>query len=148
MKIHWRRILPVFGVLLFSFGSYESLAHLPSTRGRYLWWSSIRLDSDPSNKRDSSQKPVCKQNSDGSVDCVSTEPMTMCVYPGWLARSLFLTSLPAFLLGVGIVGGLGRLGVSQVWSFMISMPLLISLWFYFVGSLLDRWRSKRQQTGN
>lgn len=143
MRIHWRLILPVFGLLLFSFGSYESFAHLPSTRGRYFWWSSIRLDRDPSNKRYSSEKPVCTQNPDGSVDCVSTEPMTICIYPGWLARCLFLTALPAFLLGVGIVGGLGRVGISQVGSFMISMPLLISAWFYFIGGLLDRWRTKK-----
>jgi len=146
MRTHWRLILPALGLLLFSFGSYES--HLLSTHGRYVWWSSIRLDSDPSNKRYLSEMPRCKQNPDGSVDCVSTEPMTMCIYPGWLARILFLTALPAFLLGVAITGGLGRVGVSQVWSFMISTPLLISSWFYFVGFLVDRYRSKSQQAGS
>lgn len=145
MRIHWRLILPAFGLLLFAFGSYESFAHPPSNHGRYLWWSSIQLDRDPLNKRYSPEKPACKQNPDGSVDCVSTEPMTICVYPGWLARSLFVTALPAFFLGAGIVGGLGGVGINQVWTFMVSMPLLIFSWFYFVGSLLDRRRSKRGQ---
>src|SRR4051812_12362825 len=145
MRVGWRLILPVFGLLLFALGSYEAFANLPSNHGRYLWWSSIRLDSDPLNKRYSSEKPVCTQNPDGSVDCVWTEPMTMCVYPGWLARFLFVTALPAFLIGAGIVGGLGRVGINQVWGFMGSMPLLIFSWFYFIGWLLDRRRSKREQ---
>jgi hypothetical protein len=44
----------------------------------------------------------------------------------------------AFLVGVGIVHGLARVGISEVTSFMVSMPLLIFAWFYFVGWLLDR----------
>jgi hypothetical protein len=56
---------------------------------------------------------------------------------------LILTALPAFLLGAGLVGGLGRIGFSQVWVFMISMPSLVSAWFYFIGWLLDRRRMKR-----
>ena len=144
MRIRSRFILPIFGLLLFAFGSYEAFAHLPSNHGRYLWWSSIKLDTDPLSKRYSPEMPVCKRNQDGSVDCVLTEPMTICVYPGWLATCLFVTALPAFLLGAGIVGGLGRVGINQVWGFMVSMPLLIFSWFYFVGLLLDRRCSKHE----
>ena len=140
----WRLILPVVGLLLFSFGSYESFGHRVFPQGRYFWWSSIRLDSDPLNKRFPSEQLLCRKNRDGSVDCVTVEPMAVYVDPGWLARCLFFAALPAFLLGAGIIGGLGRLGVSQVWSFMISMPLLISAWFSFVGWLLDRRRARRQ----
>lgn len=75
---------------------------------------------------------------------MATEPMDVWVDPGWLARCHVLSALPAFVVGVGIVRGLGRLGVSEVISFMISMPLLIFAWFYFVGWLLDRWRQKRR----
>jgi hypothetical protein len=73
---------------------------------------------------------------------MATDPLEVWVEPGWLARFLMLSALPAFLVGLGIVHGLSRVGVSQVSSFMISMPLLILAWFYFVGWLLDR-RTRR-----
>ena len=143
MRIRWRVILPILGLLLFSFGSYESFAHRSFPQSRYFWWSSIRLDSDPLNKKYQRRERSCRNNPDGSTGTL-IEPMTFCVYPGWLARILFLTSLPAFLLGIGVAGGLGRIGVSQVWSFMIFTPLLILAWFYFVGWLLERRRLKGQ----
>jgi hypothetical protein len=52
------------------------------------------------------------------------------------------SALPAFLLGWFIVDDLAIWGVSQVWSFMVSMPLLISAWFYFLGWLVERRRRK------
>jgi hypothetical protein len=54
-----------------------------------------------------------------------------------------LSAFPAFVFGGVIVRSLGRLGISEVSSFMVLMPLLISAWFYFVGWLVDRWRFKR-----
>jgi len=54
-----------------------------------------------------------------------------------------LSALPAFIAGLVIVTVLGRFGVSQVSSFMVSMPLLLGTWYYFVGWLIDRRRSKR-----
>ena len=56
-----------------------------------------------------------------------------------------LSALPAFVVGTAVVRGLAGLGVSEVWSFMIVMPLLILAWFYFVGWLTDRWVHKRSQ---
>jgi hypothetical protein len=56
-----------------------------------------------------------------------------------------LSALPAFVIGLFITFGLGRFGISEVLSYMISMPLLISAWFYFVGWLVDRWRFKRSR---
>jgi hypothetical protein len=63
-------------------------------------------------------------------------------HPGGVERSFVISALPAFIVGTLIVFGLGRLGISEVSSFMISMPLLTSAWFYFVGWLIDRWRLK------
>jgi hypothetical protein len=57
-----------------------------------------------------------------------------------------LTALPAFAAGGVLVRGLGRLGVSQVSTFMVLMPLLIFTWYYFIGRLVDRWRDKRTLT--
>ena len=57
-----------------------------------------------------------------------------------------LSDLPAFLVGTLIVFGLGgKFGVSEVSSFMVTMPLLTFVWFYAVGWLIDRWRFKRSQ---
>jgi len=54
-----------------------------------------------------------------------------------------LSALPAFIASLVIVTVLGRFGVSQVASFMVSMPLLLAAWYYFVGWRIDRRRSKR-----
>jgi len=56
-----------------------------------------------------------------------------------------LSALPAFVVGRAVVSGLARLGVSEVWSFAILMPVLVVAWFYFVGWLIDRWLHKWSQ---
>lgn len=63
--------------------------------------------------------------------------------PGPLPRLLVLSALPAFVVGAVVVESLGRLGINEVISFMILMPLLICGWFYFLGWFIDRWRYKR-----
>ena len=60
---------------------------------------------------------------------------------------LGVTLRPAFVLGGFIVGGLGKLGINQVPSFMFVMPVLIFAWYYFMGWLFDRWIRKRSQAG-
>jgi len=37
---------------------------------------------------------------------------------------------------------MARLGVSELASFMSTMPALMLGWFYLVGWLLDRWQHK------
>jgi hypothetical protein len=54
-----------------------------------------------------------------------------------------LLSLPVFVVVAVVVFGLGRLGLNKIWSFMFATPLLLSVWYYFVGMLIDRWRNKR-----
>ena len=144
MRIRWRVALPLFGLMLFAFGTYASFGpgRIPDRTGRYFWWSSLRLDSDPLNRHFRSVTGApCK---DSTENCLATDPIYVWVDPGWLAKCLILSALPAFLVGAGIVRSLARVGVSEVTSFMISMPLLIFAWFYFVGWLLDRWRQKRR----
>jgi hypothetical protein len=51
--------------------------------------------------------------------------------------------IPAFVVGAAIVSGLARLGVSEVSTFILSIPVLIFAWFYFVCRLVDLWRYKR-----
>jgi len=60
-------------------------------------------------------------------------------------ESLMLLALPAFVLGAISVSVLGHLGVNEVWSFMLLMPLFVFAWFYFVGWLVDRWVRKRRE---
>jgi len=148
----WRIAVPLIGLIMFALITLQSViesrqfnkqAGFNNGHGRYFWWSSIRLDSDPLNKRALFAKPVCMENSKGSEDCEVLEPLGIWIDPSWLVKGLILTALPAFLLGAGLVGGLGRIGFSQVWVFMISMPSLVSAWFYFIGWLLDRRRLKR-----
>jgi hypothetical protein len=64
------------------------------------------------------------------------------VVDGLLARALILSAIPAFFLGQLIAAELGRLGVSEVLTFMVLMPLLIVGWFYFLGRLIDSWGRK------
>jgi hypothetical protein len=65
------------------------------------------------------------------------------VDPGWAEKTLVVSAFPAFVVGAAIVGGLARLGMSEVSTFPVSVPVLIFAWFYFVGWLVDRWRYKR-----
>jgi hypothetical protein len=56
------------------------------------------------------------------------------VHPGLLERVLVVTALPAFFVGILMVVSLGSIGISQVSSFMVSIPLLIVVWV-FLGRL-------------
>lgn len=136
--------MPLIGLALFAFGTYESFGpgRFRDNTGRYFWWSSFRLDSEPLSRHSRSVTAApCK---DSTENCLATDPIYVWVDPGWLAKCLILSAAPAFLVGEGIVHSLSRSGVSEVISFMISMPLLIFAWFYFVGWFLDRWRQKRR----
>jgi hypothetical protein len=132
--------LPIMGLCLFSWitwSSYETNVHRLQN-SRYFWWSSVRLDRDPLKKHP--QPPSGRKV--GEADEVGWDPEFIWVEPGIPARLLVLIAIPAFLVGSLVVNGLGQLGISQVWSFMIIMPILISGWLFFAGWLMDRWRSK------
>src|SRR5260370_33289498 len=122
MRMRWRLVLPVVGLFLFASETYQSVRmnregqHSPS---RYFWWSSIRLDSDPLDRRPRVAAP-CKE---GDESCVSWDLRYIHVDPGWLTMLFMLSGLPAFAVGKIIVASLGRLGISQIWSFMILVPL-------------------------
>lgn len=71
--------------------------------------------------------------------------MYIWVDPGWLEKALVISALPAFFLGAVFVRELARLGVSELASFMSTMPALIlggSIWsagFSIAGSRNDRF---------
>jgi hypothetical protein len=145
MSLQSRVVLPVVGLIVFmgiSYNSYRAGREGNSAIGRFRVWSTIRLDSDPLNRR-------------SPTPCVpSTQP---CVYwdvndldnwhhPGIVERIFGFSALPAFVVGLFITYGLGSFGINEIISYMVSMPLLIFAWFYSVGWLVDRWRNKRQPT--
>ena len=132
MRKRWRAVLPVIGTILFSVVSYHSLCVDRETPSRYFWWSSIRLDSDPSNRGNWGAMP-CQ---DGKENC--WELRNKWVDPGLLEEFLMLSALPAFVVGGFAVRTLGTMGINEVSSFMLLMPVLICAWYYFIGWLLDR----------
>ncbi len=137
-------VLPTIGLLLFSVVTYTSMQRQREIGpNRYFWWSAIRLDSDPLNKHPRAFTPRCK---DADADCIDWQPEHIWIDPGWITKALLFSALPAFLLGAGLVHGLGRLGFSEVTTFMTSMPLLIFGWFHTIGRLIDHWKLKRQLT--
>ena len=146
MRRRWRVALPIVGLILFSvqsYGSYQWNKQLGISPRRYYWWSSIRLDSDPLRRNPKVSLP-CQLGDSGGC---SWTPAWIWIDSGLLAKLLELSALPAFLLGAIAVGGLAYLGVSEVWSFMVVMPLLLFGWFHFVGWLIDRWSWNRYQRG-
>lgn len=142
MRMRWRPTLCLWGLVLFGLLTYVSVQGNRKMQhgrySRYFYWGAVRLDLDPLGKQ-STLEP-CAQGREGKL-CV--EPMDVWVEPGWLERALVVSALPAFLLGAVFVHGLARLGVSEFASFMSTMPVLIIVWFYGVGWLLDRWQYRR-----
>jgi hypothetical protein len=96
------------------------------------------MDRDPLKR---ARMRPCPEN---AGDCVEWDPEYIWVTPGLTQRALVLSALPAFIIGLAIVRGLGHLGVSEVATFMVVMPLCMGIWFYSVGWLLDRRRYKRR----
>ena len=140
--MRWRPVLCLWGLLLFGLLTYASVQGNREMRhgrhGRYFWWGSVRLDSDPLDKHPPLEP--CTQGQEG--DC-AWDPMYIWVDPGLLEKALVISALPAFLVGAVFVRGMARVGVSELASFMSTMPSLLLGWFYLVGWLLDRWQHKR-----
>jgi hypothetical protein len=136
-------ILPAFGLVVFCAVSYQSFGvHQDERRasGKYLWWSTIRLDSDPTNER----LPATIPCDDGTKGCANWDLVPdKWVDPGLLEIAYVLSALPAFVSGMIVVVALGRMGISQVFSFLCLMPMLIFAWYYFLGWLLDRYIRRR-----
>jgi hypothetical protein len=148
MRRFWAIVLPIIGLILFALVSYLSEQRNRERHrgtGRYYYWSSIRLDSDPLNKK--TWLPRTSRCAESENDCVSWDPEFIHIDPGLVPKLLFLTALPAFLVGALIIRGLSRIGVSEVISFMACLPALLGAWFYLVGWLIDKWRLRRRTTG-
>ena len=131
----------MFGTVTYQAISWNRAVHHGTSR--YFWWSAIRLDTDPLNRHPKAQP--AKRCANGEPDCVAWDPEYIWFHPGILPMTLVLSALPAFAVGSVIVRGLGRLGVSHVPAFMAVMPILIGVWYYSIGWVIDRWRFKRRE---
>jgi len=140
MLIRWRFVLPIAGLMLFAFVSWRSFSWQRENPhpGRYSWWSSIRLDTDPAGKR-FKPPPPCKVGDESSC----WDPIYLWRRQDWPAVLLTLSAFPAFFAGISLARLLGRLAVSEVTTFMFSMPLLLLSWYYLLGWWIDRRRAKR-----
>jgi len=134
-------ILPIIGLILFAAVSYRSMPlneHEQEVPRKYYWWSSLRLDSDPLNRNPDLAAPCANEKQ----NCSNGEFPNMKIGPLWLDRLLIISALPAFLVGAVIVVILSKLGLDEVCTFMVSMPILLFAWYYFAGWLLERWSSR------
>jgi len=140
-----RLILPAVGLFLFAFGTYGSVRfnrEIPPNLHRYFWWSSIRLDSDPLNTQTESSYSC--DASPKEAPC--WESVSIWVDSGEFAKIFIICAFPAFLTGKVVVRGLGRIGISEVKTFMFAMPPLIFAWYYFVAWAFSQvatyWRAR------
>jgi hypothetical protein len=141
MRIRWSYILPLVSLLVFGGITRNSVRMNSQMRripDRYFSWASFRLDTDPLNRHAVAASPCGAY----TEDCRSWDLRAIHIDPGWMAEAFMLLSLPVFALVAVIVFGLGRLGINEVWSFMIAMPPLLFVWYYFIGKLIDRRRNE------
>lgn len=138
MKIRLRWILPAFGLLLFFGETYASTQLNRQLKVRnhyrkYFYWGTFRLQTDPLNKVPSPPCPPSLANCSEWWDIGG-----VIIDPGFLLETQLISGLPAFLVGMKTVHGLGRLGVNEVYCFFFLTPILLFAWYFFVGWVLDR----------
>ena len=159
MRNHWRLILPIAGLLLFAGATYDSLQARPKVPSQYLWWSILRLDSDPLNAQHPVGTPRIRSKGNRGLrsfghgvgttrtnakrNSTSWNPASLWVSPESASELLILSAFPALAAGMSWVRLLGREGMSEISSFMSMMPLFVAAWYYTIGWFLDRWLYKR-----
>jgi hypothetical protein len=142
-RLQWKVILPLIGLIVFAGVTYNSARmnyEASPASHRYFWWSWIRLDSDPLNRNLRATEP-CGKNA--LENCAAWDLNSIWVDPGWLVIVFAVSAFPTFFVGMIIVRALRLLGISEILSFMIAMPLLIFAWYYFIGWMIDRRMKKR-----
>lgn len=139
MRLRWKAVLPTFGLLLFAGITYQSVQTNQQEErlsSRYFWWSFVRLDSDPLGKHGKTATKC--ENAKENCAQWDVTLVDRWVNPALATKVLTATAFPAFAAGGMIVGALSRLGVSEVWSFFVTLPLFIFGWFFFLGWVVDR----------
>ena len=144
VRRRWSIVLPLLALALFLLGAYDGLRITREIYrngpARYLYWGSVRLDSDP-HSRHAVPRTVGSAESMQEADFES-QPGYILMEPGVIEKAFVLSALPAFAASAGLLALLTREGLSQVATFYVTTPLLIVCWFYFLGRLIDRWRER------
>jgi hypothetical protein len=144
MRKLFRVALPTAAVIAFgaiSYGSYHNAQQHHQLQARYFVWSTLRLDSDPLGKRYPS--PCANLNTGES--CFVWEDLAIYRHPSNAERVFVLLDFPAMIVGMFVSFMLGRIGVNEIWTFMISIPLLTAAWCFLVGRILDRRIFQRER---
>ena len=148
MRIRWSVILPFIGLILFTAVTIRSAKlndHDESHRHKYFWWSSLRLDTDPLNEHPVTNVPC----PNGKGNCAGWYQLpNRWIEPSLLDKAFVVSAIPAFLAGAALVIGLSKLGVDEVLTFFVSMPILLFGWYYLVGWLIERWLDRRARSKN
>jgi hypothetical protein len=139
-------ILPFIGLLVFAGQSFQSFRQQQNAlkRGNTCFcWSNTPLDEKPFDTR---YEVFGRSNltSCGYLRELEAQTDLGCGQPSLPARLLMLTELPAFLMSLGIVKSLAKLGVSEVMSFIVTMPPLIFAWYYFLSWMVARLTRRRE----
>lgn len=141
MQLRLTIVLPVVALFIFAIQSYVSWRQQARLFRRKeaacFWWSNLPLDS----------KPLQKSNAFAGLKDVTQCGFEMQAFdrfgPSWATRLFVFSGLPAFLGAFSLAHGLGKYGVSEVKTFMISAPVLLALWFYGIAFLVQHWRTRR-----
>jgi hypothetical protein len=139
MNVRFSVIFPALGLLLFAMVTVRSAGmneHDSKHPRKYFWWSSLRLDTDPLNRHRPAAMPCPDEP---HADCSGWDLLpNQWVDPSIFDRVFIVSAFPAFVAGTGIVALSSKRGADEVLVFMVSMPMLIFLWYYFAGWLIDR----------
>lgn len=121
--------MPFIGLILFTAVTIRSAKlndHDESHPQKYFWWSSLRLDTDPLNEHPATNVPC----PDGKGNCASRYQLAdRWIEPSLLDKAFVLSAIPVFLAGAALVIGLSKLGVDELLTFFVSMPILLFGWY-------------------
>jgi hypothetical protein len=135
MRVQWRLLLPIVGLLLFSEVTGKSLRMNRETpdAGTFCW-SWWRLDSDVLQRSSSNPSKLGTNSFVGPMDVLIGPRMST-----ESARASCFSRIPARRINRQ---SSRHAGVSEVITFMASMPGLMIAWHWVVGRLVDRWRNR------
>jgi hypothetical protein len=141
----WQIALPLAGLLVFGLVSrreFQIHRELPPRfpHAKYFFWAATRLDTDPQNRIPHQESKGCNSQE----NCVTWD-LSQRRGTGLLPALLALTAIPVFLIDWPIRSSLGHFGVSELTTFMWSMPILLALWYYIVGRWFDNRRNRKSQ---
>ena len=132
MRLHW--FFPAVALVIFAIITFQSYRwhrrYYP--KDPTFLWGTLHLDSDPLNRH------ARNRCGDSDQDCEGFELRTLWVEPGPLLEYYLLLSMPAFLLARLVTAAFAKVGVSEVVTFMICMPIALCAWYYVVGRASDR----------